>query len=451
MSNIKKAIIALSIILVIAVIVLVVILVLNQNNNGNNQQAAVSEEEGIDAYQKETDTTLNRVTNRIDYYTVKDCIGKYYSYYSILLNPGMYYTGVSEEDLNQAQTDNAQAIYDMLDSQYITEKGITVDNLETNLKEIEVITPYVTNMYINHRTDNMDIYVVEGKIKTSITDAGENYKIILKLDLLNKTFSVMPSEYVEEKYGNFVEGQNLDIEIADSIEKNNNNQYTYRTITEENYMKDLFAELRNELLYDHEAAYNHLNEEYRSKKFATLEEFNSLVASREEEYKTMALAQYQVVQEDGYTQYVLVDQNGKYYIFNETGVMNYTTMLDTYTVDLPEFIEKYNESTSAEKAGMNMQKVVDALNNEDYSYIYSKLDDTFKANNFGSVEKFEEYIKNNLYISVNVEYSNYNSSGELHMYDVTFKDKNNENSEPITKTFIIKLLEGTDFVMSFNV
>ena len=37
------------------------------------------------------------------------------------------------------------------------------------------------------------------------------------------------------------------------------------------------------------------------------------------------------------------------------------------------------------------------------------------------------------------------------MYDVTFKDKNNENSEPITKTFIIKLLEGTDFVMSFNV
>ena len=449
MSKIKKIIIILVVILLIAIIALAIVLL--TNNNGGGQQVTISEDEGIGAYEKELDTTVNQVTNRIDYYTVKDCIGKYYSYYSILLNPEMYYTGVSEEDLNQAQTDNAQAIYDMLDSQYITEKGITVDNLATNLKEIEVITPYVTNMYVNHRTDNMDIYVVEGKIKTSITDAGENYKIILKLDLLNKTFSIMPSEYVEEKYGNIVEGQSLDIEVADNIEKNNNNQYTYRTITEENYMKDLFAELRNELLYDHEAAYNHLNEEYRSKKFATLEEFNNLVASREEEYKTMVLAQYQVVQEDGYTQYVLVDQNGKYYIFNETGVMNYTTMLDTYTVDLPEFIEKYNESTSAEKAGMNMQKVVDALNNEDYIYIYSKLDDTFKANNFGSVENFEEYIKNNLYTSVNVEYSNYNSSGELHMYDVTFKDKNNTNSEPITKTFIIKLLEGTNFVMSFNV
>ena len=37
------------------------------------------------------------------------------------------------------------------------------------------------------------------------------------------------------------------------------------------------------------------------------------------------------------------------------------------------------------------------------------------------------------------------------MYDVTFTNKDNQNSEPVTKTFIIKLLEGTDFVMSFNV
>lgn len=449
MSKIKKIIIALSIILVIAIIVLI-ILILSSKNNENNKQTNISEDEGIEVYQKETDTVVSKVTNIIDYYTVKTCIVKYYTDYSILFNPEIYYVGVSEERLKQEQSDNTQAIYDMLDSQYITEKGITIDNLETNLKEIEVISPYITNMYVNHRTDNMDVYVIEGKIKTNISDAGKKFQIILKLDILNKTFSIMPSEYVEEKYGNIVEGQNLDIELTDSIEKNNNNQYIYRTITEEDYMKDLFAELKNELLYDHEAAYNHLNEEYRNKKFAKLEEFNNWLASREEEYKNMVLAQYQTVQEDGYTQYVLVDQNGKYYIFNETGVMDYTTMLDTYTVDLPEFIEKYNKSTSAEKAGMNMQKVVDALNNKDYSYIYSKLDDTYKTNNFGNVEIFEEYIENNLYTSVNVEYSNYNSSGDLHMYDVTFKDKNNENSEPITKKFIIKLLDGTDFILSFN-
>ena len=448
MTKIKKIIIPLGIILVIAIIALIIILNLI---NKNNQQTDISEDEGIGAYQKETDTIVSQVTNRVDYYTVKSCIGKYYADYSILFNPEIYYIGFSEERVKQEQVDNTQAIYDMLDSQYITEKGITIDNLETNLKEIEVITPYITNMYVNHRTDNMDIYVIDGTIKTDITDAGEEFQIILKLDILNKTFSIMPSEYVEEKYGNILEGQNLDIELTDSIEKNNNNQFVYRTITEEDYMKDLFAELKNELLYDHEKAYNHLNEEYRNKKFATLEKFNNWATSKEEEYKNMVLAQYQTVQEDGYTQYVLVDQNGKYYIFNETGVMDYTTMLDTYTVDLPEFIEKYNKSNDADKAGMNLQKIVDAINDGDYTYVYNKLDETFKQNNFKTESDFIAYMKKTFYSNNNVEFSNYRASGDLHVFDATFSDKNNANNQAKSKTFIIQLKEGTDYRLSFNV
>ena len=448
MTKIKKIIIPLGIILVIAIIALIIILNLI---NKNNQQTDISEDEGIEAYQKETDTILSQVTNRVDYYTVKTCIGKYYADYSILFNPEIYYIGFSEERVKQEQADNTQAIYDMLDSQYITEKGITIDNLGTNLKKIEVITPYITNMYVNHRTNNMDIYVIDGTIKTDITDAGEKFQIILKLDILNKTFSIMPSEYVEEKYGNISEGQNLDIELTDSIEKNNNNQFVYRTITEEDYMKDLFAELKNELLYDHEKAYNHLNEEYRNKKFATLEKFNNWATSKEEEYKNMVLAQYQTVQEDGYTQYVLVDQNGKYYIFNETGVMDYTTMLDTYTVDLPEFIEKYNKSNEADKAGMNLQKIVDAINDRDYTYVYNKLDETFKQNNFKTENDFIAYMQNAFYANNNVEFSNYRASGDLHIFDATFTDKNNANNQARSKTFIIQLKEGTDYRLSFNV
>lgn len=448
MTKIKKIIIPLGIMLVIAIIALIIILNLI---NKNNQQTDISEDEGIEAYQKETDTILSQVTNRVDYYTVKTCIGKYYADYSILFNPEIYYIGFSEERVKQEQADNTQAIYDMLDSQYITEKGITIDNLGTNLKKIEVITPYITNMYVNHRTNNMDIYVIDGTIKTDITDAGEKFQIILKLDILNKTFSIMPSEYVEEKYGNILDGQNLDIELTDSIEKNNNNQFVYRTITEEDYMKDLFAELKNELLYDHEKAYNHLNEEYRNKKFATLEKFNNWATSKEEEYKNMVLAQYQTVQEDGYTQYVLVDQNGKYYIFNETGVMDYTTMLDTYTVDLPEFIEKYNKSNEADKAGMNLQKIVDAINDRDYTYVYNKLDETFKQNNFKTENDFIAYMQNAFYANNNVEFSNYRASGDLHIFDATFTDRNNANNQARSKTFIIQLKEGTDYRLSFNV
>ena len=306
-------------------------------------------------------------------------------------------------------------------------------------------------MYVIPETDNIDVYVVSGELKETVNATGTDFELIVKLDKTNKTFSVMPQEYVTELYGNIVEGQSLDINVEQSIAINANNTYTEREITEETYLKDLFAEIRNELLNDYEEAYNHLDEEYRTQKFATLEDFNNFASEKAEEYRTMALAQYQVTEEDGYTQYLLVDQNGKYYIANETAVMKYTTLLDTYTVDLPQFTESYNSANDSRKAGLNLQKVVDAINNNDYEYVYNKLDETFRANNFPTLESFEQYIQNNLYTSANVEFSNYKNSGELHIFDATFTDKNNESSNAITKTFIVKLLEGTDFVMSFNV
>ena len=446
MSKIKNIIIILIAILVMAIIALVIVLGIGNSSEENIPVANETETANLDQGK-----TLTPVESREDFYVVKDNVGKYYSYYSILFNAGSYYATEDTQIISQAEKDNAQILYNMLDAEYITAKGITADNLKTNLTEIGQVTAYINNMYVIPETNNIDVYVVNGKLKQNVEDSGTDFELIVKLDKTNKTFSVMPQEYVTELYGNIVEGQNLDINVEQSIAINANNTYTEREITEETYLKDLFAEIRNELLNDYEEAYNHLDEEYRTQKFATLEEFSNFASGKAEEYRTMALAQYQVTEEDGYTQYLLVDQNGKYYIVNETAVMKYTTLLDTYTVDLPQFIERYNTSNNAERAGLNLQKVVDAMNNGDYEYIYNKLDETFRANNFPTLESFEQYIQNNLYTSANVEFSNYQNSGELHIFDATFTDKSNENSNAITKTFIVKLLEGTDFVMSFNV
>ena len=446
MSKIKNIIIILISILVMAIIALVIVLGIG---NRNEENTPISNE--VETSNLEQTQGLTPVESREDFYVVKDNVGKYYSYYSILFNAGSYYATEDEQIISQAETDNAQILYNMLDTEYITAKGITADNLKTNLTEIGQVTAYINNMYVIPETNNIDVYVVNGKLKQNVEDSGTDFELIVKLDKTNKTFSVIPQEYVTEKYGNIVEGQSLNINVEQSISQNTNNTYTEREITEETYLKDLFAEIRNELLNDYEAAYNHLDEEYRTKKFATLDEFSNFTSEKEEEYKSMALAQYQVTEQDGYTQYVLVDQNGKYYIVNETAVMKYNTMLDTYTVDLPQFTESYNSANDSRKAGLNLQKVVDALNNNDYEYVYNKLDETFKSNNFQTLESFEQYIQDNLYTSANVEFSNYQNSGELHIFDATFTDKNNESSNAITKTFIVKLLEGTDFVMSFNV
>ena len=61
-------------------------------------------------------------------------------------------------------------------------------------------------------------------------------------------------------------------------------------------------------------------------------------------YKPLELKSYKIDKNNDYTQYVLIDNLENYYIFRETSVMDYTVILDTYTIDLPEFLEKYENA-----------------------------------------------------------------------------------------------------------
>ena len=222
------------------------------------------------------------------------------------------------------------------------------------------------------------------------------------------------------------------------------------TKTQEKYIIDMFNKLKNKLLYNREIVYEHLNEEYKKEKFETADDFDNFINTNLEEYKNMTLSKYQIIEQENYIQYILVDKNNNYYILNENSIMNYNVILDTYTIDLPQFTEKYNKSNDADKAGMNLQKITDAINDKDYKYVYNKLDEAFKQNNFKTQSDFENYCKSVFYTNNDIEFSNYQNSGALHMFDAKFTNKDN-NTESITKTFVIKLLEGTDFVMSFNV
>ena len=445
MPKIKNIIIILSILLVVALIILLIIMV-----NANNQDVT-NENEIVQTSEESVDTTLKIVTDRSNYYSVSEIVGQYYSYYSTIYNLDSYFSQEDAEAYAEAEQENTSALYNMLDTEYIANRGITEDNIESSLTEIKLVSPEVSAMYVSNQPNNIDVYVVEGKLKESVTSEGENFRIIVKLDHDNNTFSIVPQDYASERYGNIELGQNVSIETLERIQKNNDNSVRSREIDDETYVKDLFGQFKRELLYAHQDAYEHLDEEYRTKKFGTMEEFDRIASSKTNAYQQMTLTQFQKVEEDGYTQYVLVDQNGKYYIFNENGVMNYSVILDTYTIDLPEFLDRYNSANDSEKAGFNVQKILDSLNDRDYKYAYGKLDETFKQNNFKTLKDFEDYWNKNLYEQNDIIYDKYENSGDLHIYTVTIKDKNDASSQAITKNFIVKLTDGTNFVMSFNV
>jgi soluble lytic murein transglycosylase len=72
--------------------------------------------------------------------------------------------------------------------------------------------------------------------------------------------------------------------------------------------------------------------------FESYEEWNIYFST----IKLLELEKYLIKQRDGYTEYTLIDTYGNYYIFQETSPMQYTVVLDTYTIDIPEFVEKYS-------------------------------------------------------------------------------------------------------------
>lgn len=300
---------------------------------------------------------------------------------------------------------------------------------------------------------------------------------IVNLDLSSNAFSIIPidkGEY-DRKISEPVKANDNQ---EDTVKKNDNNLIPQKYYEEADII-DIYLQDYIELaLFNPEMAYQTINEDYRIKKFETYQEYEEYIAEKREELETMCksirkqytdfetyqeyeeyyrqvsktdIKQYKVEENNGKKRYICIAGNDRYYIFDINSIMDYTVILDTYTVDLPEFTEQYNSANDSEKAGLNLQKVVDALNDKDYKYVYNKLDETFKENNFPDLDKFKQYVEDNLYTSIEAEFSDYKNSGNIHMYDVSFKNKKDQNDTPITKTFIIKLLDGTDFTMSFNV
>ena len=157
------------------------------------------------------------------------------------------------------------------------------------------------------------------------------------------------------------------------------------------------------------------------------------------------LSKHQVKKYDNYTEYTCIDDYGDYYIFKVKGAMEYEVYLDNYTVDLPSFVERYNLLTEEEKVALNVNKFLKAIENKDYSYAYSKLSEDFINNYIKTEEIFVAYVSS----------GNWLKYDDIASADVELKNSvyvcNVKTKAGKTKQFIMKLNEGTDFVMSFGI
>ena len=241
------------------------------------------------------------VSVRNHYYIVESCINKYYTYLDILSNLERYYEGSTQTELTEAENENSQIIYNMLDEEYITANSITTDNIGTKLEKVNNPVIDIVNMYVSEKTDNIYVYIIEGTLRDDENPISD-FTMIVKVDFANETFSIIPSDYASEHYANVSVGGTIDIDVPENITVNKNNQYIFRTVSDDTYARDLFNKLKEEMVYNVEEVYNSLDENYRSTKATDLSNFENYVTNKYGDMATLTADSYQKTNKDEYTQ-----------------------------------------------------------------------------------------------------------------------------------------------------
>lgn len=444
-NQILKKIIILLIILLIIILIAVIItkLYLNKANQTYTENGTA----GTNIFENYGKTSNGGVDSDA-YFDIKKYMQKYldtrnvnsllYGHYD---ENGEYISTTSENEIKQK-------IYNLLSNKYISENNVTVENLYNHIDILEEGTIFVPVEMTLIQDSEIKSFLVYGLIESE-----ENYSVIdkifavINIDMGGYKFSIEP---IDGEYNSISE---IEVgELEDTIIANENNEFFQAYITAEDIPSEYISIYKGLALGAPEKLYELLDEEYRNEKFGSIEEFKNYIEENKAQIITAQLQKYQVQVEGSKVRYICMDKKGNYYIINQNEALNdYTMILDAYTIDLPEFTEKYNNAKENEKVLLNIQKILDAIKMKDYKYVYSKLDDSFKSNYFKTEQDFEVYVKENWNESNTVAYGSYQKSGEVFVYDIEITEGSSETAEKINKKIVMKLLEGTDFVMSFNV
>ena len=451
----KKVLITIMIILLLIIIGILCLIILEKNNKEleNIDLHQHTDEEMANAWKQ----TFEEVESYDIYYTVRGILNNYITMIKEA-NGDEYFDferleQPRNETISELEEDSINSIYNMFDKRYIEECNINEQTIRTLAEQYRQEGDYSENVIYDLKIEKM--YVAD--ISTQISFVLVNFSIngiddsmLIKLDLENSTYSMFGQEYLKDKgYDENTEVTNMEID-KNSIISNDYNNFDFINADDKYIINEYFSEYQTELLSNIDTAYALLDQEYKEKKYENPQEFREYVEENYDTLQNMYLKRYLINQFDEYKEYVCLDENNHYYIFIERSLTDYSVILDTYTIDLKDFTDKYNASDIPTKVGMNVEKVISAINDKDYRYVYNKLDETYRNNNFGSLDNFRAYIEENFYENNEMEYLEFSEEGETYIYGAKIKNAQEENSDGKEITIVMQLLEGTDFVMSFS-
>lgn len=410
------------IVIIIIIVILLILLYILRNkekkntNNENNQSEIINDEE----FEIKPDENITEVTSTELAFNIKQCIQYFYEY---------------------VQDDNYEAVMEVLDTNYVKEKNLNVNNVKNICSNFKNTTYIINKIHQKEKTIEKPLYFVNGEVLD-----GENYEkksdlaFTIIIDVEHNAFSIIPEILNDDNFN-----YNFDITYDN---ENYYNDYTAKAYTDAEIVDEYFGYYSKLINKNPNEAYNLLDGDYKKYRF------NNSIEKYKEYLKNIDL---QKVYPDKYTidytdndqkEYIVIDKNGFTYIINELSPMNITFKLDTYTIMSDKFKNTYDKGTNENKTSMNVDKWMMMIQNKDFENAYNLLDETFRNNNFGNVENFKQYMNNKYSTALQYQIGNSQQyNGDVYTQKVTITK---EDGTTIDTNFVVKLLDNRQFVLSFE-
>ena len=373
----------------------------------------------------------------------------------LITNQRLYFTirdDILQKYLKAVEKNDSEAVYNMLNDEYKKENNINVSNVIQKSSSYKIPKAFPIHIYQKELTNFTVFYIdtivqnneIVNNTELKVIPQEEFYKIII--DIENNAFSI--AKINEDYYNSGIKAKE---NIKNNIIQNEDNIVKYVNITEKSLVTEYMLNYSNMLENNPERAYELLDDDYKKTKFNDYQAFENLI--KQGIANGMEPDTYsKEYDENGNVKYICKNVYGITITFKETAIMEYTVELDDYTIESKEFTQKYENSKNQDKGIINIDKFFEMINMQDYTSAYNLLDESFKETYFKTQADFENFVKQYMFRYNKVKYKTYSDQiGSLLIYGITLTDSTKESDKEVNCNIIMKLLEDTNFVMSFEI
>lgn len=241
-------------------------------------------------------------------------VSEYNDYFSIVSSVNKY--------VNYASSNNKEAIYSLLDEDYISNNEITIDNVLDKIITYPINTSVKASTITSVNVMNNYIYYLKGSIiqnnYDSTKEIDDGFQIIILKDLNNLTVSFYPIDNKTDYTKIINKIKKISINSNDYNKVNNPSIVTKEEICSL-YLSDYIEKVRNDIT----SSYSLLSDSMKKQaEFDTIDSYKQYMNSNIKQISTSA-DKCLMEKIKNNRVYSVIDKNGNKFVFNEESIMNY--------------------------------------------------------------------------------------------------------------------------------